>query len=62
MSYHYTDLDEKPMIVSDDKAIIAQLRKEVEQLQYLNTKLQQDLDYAEAQIDQLVWELNVATS
>lgn len=61
MSYHYTDLDEKPMIVPDDKAVIAQLRKEVEQLQYLNTKLQQDLDYAEAQIDQLVWELNIAT-
>lgn len=61
MSHHYSDLDEKPMIVADDKAIIVQLRKEVEQLQYLNTKLQQDLDYAEAQIDQLVWELNIAT-
>lgn len=49
------------MVVPDTTYIIAQLRKEVEQLQYLNTKLQQDLDYAEAQIDQLVWELNVAT-
>lgn len=62
MSYHYQDLDDKPpMVVPDTTYIIAQLRKEVEELQYLNTKLQQDLDYAEAQIDQLVWELNVAT-
>lgn len=62
MSYHYQDLDDKPpMIVPDDKATIAQLREELAYAEQRNIELQRDLDYAEAQIDQLVWELNVAT-
>lgn len=49
------------MLIIDDKATIAQLREELAYAEQRNIELQRDLDYAEAQIDQLVWELNVAT-
>lgn len=63
MTYHYTDLDDKPpMVVPDDKATIAQLREELRCAEQRNGELQRDLDYAEAQIDQLIWELNMAMS